>query len=287
MKSAEKIRRLLRSAELGTHPDVHERIFQDVLSSYEQTMAHAPAQPEIWRFVMRHSIVKYVLAAVIVLAAIVGFSLFHRTGNTAWAIEESIQALGKYNGVLVEGMDSERSWFKDGSPELRPSRMWAVANREQTMVEKARIEVDGVRVLVTNGQKTWRYDPRTNTVRIERQPYVASECWIGSRFFEQLNSFMDSGVLTRHEITYGKDPATGDPRIVLACAWLNERYNGPRSVRIELDPETKLPVSFKQWENAEWQGPPAQVVQKITYYESLPAGLFEFEIPAGATVVEQ
>jgi outer membrane lipoprotein-sorting protein len=287
MKSAEKIRRLFRSAELGTHPDVHERIFQDVLSAYQQTMAHLPAQPEIWRFVMRHSIVKYALAAAIILAAIMGFGLFHRTGNIAWAIEDSIQALSRYNGILIEGMDSERSWLEGGSLELRPCRMWAVANREQTMVEKARIEVEGIRVLVTDGEKTWRYNPQTNTVRIEHRPYVASECWLGSSFLEQLNSAAGSGVLTHYETTYEKDPATGEPRIVLTCAWLNERYNGPRSVRIELDPQSKLPVSLKQWENAERQGSPSYVAQKITYCESLPDDLFQYEIPAGATVVER
>jgi hypothetical protein len=287
MKSADDIQRLFQNAELSTHPGARERVFQDVLSTYQQTMARSPAQPEIWRFAMRPSIVKYALAAVIVLAAIAGFGLFHRTGYTAWAIEDSIQALGKYNGILVEGVDSERTWFEDGSLELRPCRMWAAANKDQTMVEKARIEVAGVRVLVTNGEKTWRYNPQTNTVRIEPRPYVASEVWLGSRFLEQLNSCLGAGVLTHYETTYGKDPATGDPRIVLTCAWLNERYNGPRSVWIELDPESKLPVSFRQWENAEWQGPPAYVAQKITYYESLPADLFEFSIPAGATVVEQ
>jgi len=40
-----------------------------------------------------------------------------------------------------------------------------------------------------------------------------------------------------------------------------------------------------QWENARWEGPPALVVEKITYYESLPDELFGFEIPEGATVI--
>jgi outer membrane lipoprotein-sorting protein len=116
---------------------------------------------------------------------------------------------------------------------------------------------------------------------------VASECWIGSRLSEQLDSFRGSDILTHCRTSYERSRETEEPRIVLACAWLNERPNGPRSVRIELDPQSKLPVSFEQWENAECQGPPTQVIQKITYYESLPADLFEFEIPAGVTAVEQ
>jgi outer membrane lipoprotein-sorting protein len=58
-------------------------------------------------------------------------------------------------------------------------------------------------------------------------------------------------------------------------------------MRIEFDVESKLLVSFKQWENANWEGPATLVVEKITYYENLPDDLFEFEIPEGATVIEE
>ena len=50
--------------------------------------------------------------------------------------------------------------------------------------------------------------------------------------------------------------------------------------------ESNLLVGLKQWENANWEGPPALVAEKCTYYENLPDELFEFEIPEGATVIE-
>jgi len=153
------------------------------------------------------------------------------------------------------------------------------------MVEKYRHQADGVPVITTNGEKTWRYDPQTNTVRIENRPYIASECWFGSGFLEQLRDF-NGTVLTHWEETYGKDPATGKQRAFLKVAWLAERYNGPRSLRIEFDMESKLLVGFEQWENSRWEGSPALVAEKITYYENLPDELFEFEIPEGATVIE-
>jgi len=46
-------------------------------------------------------------------------------------------------------------------------------------------------------------------------------------------------------------------------------------------------VRFQQWENAVWEGPATLVGDKITFYESLPDDLFEFQIPPGATVQEQ
>ena len=286
MKPADDIKRFLQSAGLNTRPDIHEQVFADVLRAHERMMANSPAQPEIWRRIMRRPVVRYGIAAALVLATVVGFTMFRHTGNTAWAIEQSIQALGRYRAVLVEGTDTQRVWQEDGSLEPRLNRMWAVANADQTRVEKFRDEVNGVTILVTNGRKTWRYDPQTNTVRIENRPYVASECWFGP-LLEQLKNARDTGIITDWRETCGRDATTGRPRIFLACAWQDRRWNGPRSMRFEFDRESKLPVRFQQWENAVWDGPASLSVEKITFSESLPDELFEFPIPPGATVVEQ
>jgi outer membrane lipoprotein-sorting protein len=88
-------------------------------------------------------------------------------------------------------------------------------------------------------------------------------------------------------VTYGKDTDTGKQRAFLKIAWLDKRYNGPRSMWLEFDVESKLLVSFKQWENASWEGSATLVGEKIIYYKNLPDDLFEFEIPEGATVIEQ
>jgi outer membrane lipoprotein-sorting protein len=227
------------------------------------------------------------VAAVLVLTALIGFTLFRHTGNIAWAIEQSIEALGKYRAVSTEGSACEALWTEGGSLALRPDRTWAVANADQTAVQKFRDEMDGVTVLATDGHKTWRYDPKANRVTIENRPYVASECWVGSGFLAQLKKGRDIGFFTQWEETSAKDPATGKPRVVLKVAWLEARYNGPRSVRLEFDPETKLLVSMRQWENARWEDPASLVVGKITYYESLPDDLFQLQIPPGATVIER
>jgi outer membrane lipoprotein-sorting protein len=246
-----------------------------------------PRQIKIWRIIMKSRITKLTTAAaVIILIAVISITILNKTSMPAWAIEQSIAAVSQYKAVLVEGLDSDRTWRKDGSLEQRPFKAWAVANEDQTMVEKYRHEVDGVPIITTNGKKTWRYDPQTNTVRVENRPYIASECWCGSQFLEQIKGFLGE-VIPTWEVTYGKDPATGKQRAFLTIAWLEERYNGPRSMRIEFDVESKLLVSFKQWENANWEGPATLVVEKITYYENLPDDLFEFEIPEGATVIEE
>jgi hypothetical protein len=241
----------------------------------------------IWRTFMKTKIAKFATAAVITITLILSIMILNQSASPAWAIEQSIEALDPFRAISVEGLESERTWREDGSLELRPFRSWAVANEDQTMVEKYRTEVYGFLILTTNGQKTWRYDPNTNTVRIENRPYVASECWFGSRLLEQLKDGRDKGVFTHWEVTYGKDPATGGQRVFLKAAWLNGRYNGPRSMWIEFDMKSMLPVSFKQWENSNWDGPATLIAEKLTYYKNLPDDLFEFKVPEGATVIEE
>jgi len=192
--------------------------------------------------------------------------------------------LSKYNAVLIEG--SESYLDEDGKLQMRTGKTWWIANEDQTKVKKERNDIDGVTILIANGQETWRYDPQTNTV-IKNRPYGMPEGWIGSRMLEQLQGFQELGIITQWDITYDKDPVTSKQRAFLTVAWLDKHYNGPRSMWFEFDVESKLVVSLKQWENANWEGPPGAVSEKITYYENLPDSLFEFEIPEGATVIEE
>jgi outer membrane lipoprotein-sorting protein len=287
VKPADDINRLFENAGLSTNPDAHERVFADVLQAQQQTIAELPARPERWRAVMRHPITKYAVAAVLAATALVGLSLFRSTGGITWAIEQSIEASSKYRAVIIEGSAAECMFREGAGMEPRSFKMWAVANESQTAIQKSRHDLNGIPILITDGEKTWRYYPGVNTVYIENRAYVTSECWSGSRFLELLKSLHESGLLTRYEATSDKDPATGKPRIVLRCAWEDKRYNGPRSVRFEFDAETDLLTGFEQWENANWEGPATLVAEKITYCESLPDELFEFQVPPGATVIQK
>jgi outer membrane lipoprotein-sorting protein len=272
--------------------DVPSSVHRDELERNILAVLTAPSRQtgqslRIWRTLMKTKITKFATAAVITVTLILSIVIFNQYAAPTWAIEQSIKALDTFRAVSIEGWESERTWIENGSLELRPFKSWAVANEDQTMVEKYRTEVEDYLTLTTNGQKTWRYDPNTHTVRIENRPYNAGDYWCGSRFLQQLKKGHDSGFLIRWEVTYGKDTITSRPRIILKIAWLDERYNGPRSMWIEFDVESKLLVSFKQWENSNWDGPATLIAEKITYYKNLPDELFEFKVPEGATVVEK
>ena len=267
----------------ANHRDKLER---DLLIALSRQSRQTRQVLQIWKTLMKTKIAKFATAAVITLAVILSITIIGQSDSPAWAIEQSIEALDRFWAVSVEGWMSERTWEENGSMELRPFKSWAIANEDQSMVEKYRIEVDGFLILTTNGQKTWQYDPKTNTVRVENHPYNAAEWWGGSRFLGQLKEGHDNGLLTRWEVTYGKDTTTDRQRVFLKIAWLEERFNGPRSLRLEFDMESKLLVRLEQWENADWEGPATVIVEKITYHTVLPHELFEFVIPEGATVIE-
>jgi len=289
MKPQENIEKLIKNAPIHSNPNVNQAVLKDLLKQIDkaETQKATFALPNIRRQIMRNPLTKLAVAAVLLVACLTGVFLFCRTSSATWAIEQSIEAVSQYKAVIVEGFDSEQTWIKAGSLELRPFKAWAVANEEQTAVEKYRHEVNGLPTITTNGTKTWRYDPQTNTVRIENRPYIASECWFGGQFLEQLKTFRESAAFTSWQETYGKDSQSGKQKVSLKIAWLPERLNGPRSMVLEFDVESKLLTGLKQWENANWEGPATLVVEKVTYYDSLPDELFEFEIPEGAKQISE
>jgi tetratricopeptide (TPR) repeat protein len=79
------------------------------------------------------------------------------------------------------------------------------------------------------------------------------------------------------------DPSTGQEQIVITCTFSSSNS----AAILVVDPETKLVHRAKLWRNLQRQGPPEYDAQVITYNPELPADFFEFQIPPGATVVDE
>ncbi|MHC4328621.1 MAG: hypothetical protein ACYSWW_10930 [Planctomycetota bacterium] len=107
MKPADEIRQLFRNGELGIDLDADEKVFADVSQARQETTENAPAVPEIWRIIMKSPLAKVAAAAVLIVACLIGVFMFNRTSSVAWALEQSIEALSKYNAVVFEGSESD------------------------------------------------------------------------------------------------------------------------------------------------------------------------------------
>jgi len=82
MRSADDIRRLFKNAELGIHPGADERVFEDVLKARQKMTENRPALPEnMWRVIMKSPLTKLAVAAAVLIAGVIGLSLWRTTGS--------------------------------------------------------------------------------------------------------------------------------------------------------------------------------------------------------------
>jgi len=81
MNSADKIKRLFNNAELSVDPNTDEKMFDDVLQARQTVTKKVSAMPEIWRITMKNPVIKLAVAAVVIIACVIGFSLWTGTGS--------------------------------------------------------------------------------------------------------------------------------------------------------------------------------------------------------------
>ena len=80
----------------------------------------------------------------------------------------------------------------------------------------------------------------------------------------------------------GRDAATGKERIFVEYSSLIENM----FYKFEFDADSKLLVSFKQWEDSDnHSGPPIFDIKKIVYYEQFPDNIFEIDLPDESKII--
>ena len=272
MNPNENAEKLIRELVLTGTGDADKRILEDALAAYDksETRKAAEHQPIIWRIIMNKPISK--IAAAIILVAVFSITFWDKTVTPAWAIEDTIELLARFNGMHFKGI------LLDEEGKAVSFEAWARANEEQTASNHLRVESATGAIDVVSGNQRYEYDPATATVKITVTYGTAISPWPGPDFFESLQKI----ALDWNE-TYGKDPATNRDRVFVTCS--HPAAPDPRSWSFEFDVESKLPVTIKQWDNMKREGLPSFNVESVTFLETLPDELFEFEIPEGAKVI--
>ena len=234
---------------------------------------------------MKSKIAKLATAAAIILVVALGITFLSKSTTPAWAIEDTIAAIGQFDAIYMSGLiDASHQDFNDGQDLVLPGdngikfELWANANEQRTSSKDVRLQIaDGV-VMAVQNEVTYTYDPNSNTVSVELGRHVKIRPWLSAGFFESIEKINENW-----QVIYGKDPATGRDLAFVTCSYSPEC----KSWWFEIDLESDLPVRFKQWYNTRREGAPAIDLQRIVYFEELPDQLFEFEIPEGATVIEK
>ncbi|MCP4611052.1 MAG: hypothetical protein GY845_20275 [Planctomycetes bacterium] len=262
-------------------PKHRDRLEQNLLSA----LTKQSQQIKIWRIIMKSQITKLTAAAVIIVAVVLSVTILDRTATPAWAIEDTVKALDQFNGIYLGGVVSvpikkigrgEDLVLRDG--ENMSVEYWMQANEERTRSENYRIEAGDGTVWSVYNRMTYRYDPKGNTVQVQSGRGIEMSLWHSGDFLSKLKDVMQDW-----KVMYGKDTVTG--RDYAFISFSNPSQG--QSWWLEIDLETNLPVRAKGWHNTRREGTPSMNFQRIIFFEKLPDEIFEFEIPEGATVIEE
>jgi|GEM_PF-1639035 len=245
-----------------------DRLERDLLRALTK---RTPRQIKIWRAIMKTRMTKLATAAAVITMAVLGIIFLEKSATPAYGIMQTIEAMKNITTVHIFGRD----W------EDRQIEMWVKVNPDTALVEYCYLdELDAGKLTVSTPNNTCHYDRVSNTVRIEDGPAVSSIFRLG-QFIEDMSELTKAlnGVISHYE---AYDPDIQQDVIVL------QMISAQLDLKARIDPETKLPMSVNVIRG---QKPGSYEILKhadqIYYGEFLPEGLFDFEIPEGATVVEE
>jgi hypothetical protein len=203
--------------------------------------------------------------------------------NTAWSVEQSIAAMKKIETLHITGTN-----LCHGQP--TPFDCWvrSPGAGSDSFRMRYRCGCERNTTLVVQGGMVYMFSRVENVVRIldgskiEELQYwyegAKISPWLTGKLLETLKL-----VGRGWEQTVETDPNTGKQQIVITC-------NHPASnisALLLVDPENKLVRRAKLWKNLQRQGEPMFDAQVFTYNPEIPGEFFDFEIPSGATVVDQ
>jgi hypothetical protein len=217
----------------------------------------------MWRTIMKSRTARLATALIVIAVLLVTF--FGRLTSPTWALEQVIQALQKYKACNVTVIDSSGL----------VSDCWAKAEPSGELSDEVVLKSANGVVVWVKGNKTYYYDPQRRAVEVDDAKTAGFSPWLGPELFKLVSRASDA------KTAFGRDPATGRGRVVMTGS-LTTAF-GPMSWSIEFDRESRLPISYTQWDNTHRSGPPKFSIVKIAYFEDAPDGFFAVDIPPNVT----
>ncbi|MHC4525823.1 MAG: LolA family protein [Planctomycetota bacterium] len=267
-----------------TKPDIETPAAMDsriLMDSYAAMgSGHPAAAPsghyKLRRILMKNTL-KYTAAAVILIAATLSLTLFDKTVASAWAIEDTIEALENITSIKIIGSASTLRLDELGGKLEGDFAMWAKRDLKWPRSKELRFEMSNCVIVVDPTETTFFYDPNQNRVIVKDFNNFHLQPWLDSNFFQALKRFSENW-----KVSYGNDEETNRESIFVTCTYRSEG----KSWWFQFDAQTKFPVRFKQWKNMSFEGNPEFYAENIEYNLALSDEIFEFEIPEGTEVVK-
>jgi len=268
MRPTEKIKELFTESKVKVGSEFNNRILNDTLAAFEKSKTKEPAdlQPSVWRIIMNSSITKLAVAAVLVIAAVISITFLSKSATPAYAIEQTIEALKNTRTVHMFCRDWDGKKFEmwmtldsQGSPEYCYSYWpdYEVTNISTPMV-------------------SYQYNKKMNQVSVNKGKLYHFDVQF-DRMFEDLQKEVQKS--ESNVKVYREAASSGSKSLIVAICG-----EGDESWKVFIDPETKLPVGLHCLKSRNRPGDFIRDFDEIRFDEELPAGIFEFQIPEGATV---
>jgi hypothetical protein len=224
------------------------------------------------------------VAAALVAAVVLTATFWSRPSSVAYALQQTLEALKDAQLVHMTGTYNLPASASDGEKAVMGTSgridFWASRDPEGPDSKDAKMVMTCGQnrfVMGTNGDQTYRYISVNNSVTYTPGKQIMSSPWPGTGLFEVIQKHAKQA-----SILYGGNAQSGQPSILVTASIPSTG----QSYWFQLDAQSKLPIHIKQWQNVDRQGP-AFIDADVTYSDSIPAGLFDFEPPADANVIHE
>jgi hypothetical protein len=124
MRPADKINELIKKLQLKASADLDRRVHEDIsraLTEPKKTESALP-EPNIWRIIMKSRITKLAAAAVVMIACVIGLSLWKTTGSGI-ALADVLARIEKVKAYRYQ-------WFRTGE---EPNKPYSFLRRATTL----------------------------------------------------------------------------------------------------------------------------------------------------------
>ena len=258
-----KIHELLQNINDTTRSELDDKILGDCFTELNnQTTVTNRANK--WRIIMHHKITKPIAAAIILAAAFWGLTLFDKTVPTAYAIEQTTEAM--------RGVKNLRLTMKMGDQQMK---MVMMINPQTGITDHIRMDANSGEVTITVPGQTYVYNRQQNQVSLLGQELLRNDL----NFHDVINSLVEqtNAADGRIDITNQFNDMAEQDVICVTIIRSNESVAG----QFLIDPESRLPIylGVGSGEDLNYMGP-------IEYDVDIADNAFEFVIPEGANVID-
>lgn len=222
----------------------------------------------VWRIIMNSRISKLAVAAVTIIAIFFGLrTIFDFSNTPAYAVRQTIEALQTISSVHMFC----RGW--DG----KEFEMWMLIDPVSGLPDHGYMHHPdfGATIISTPGL-SYQYIEKMNFVAVSK-----GQLWDFRLRFDRILEDMVEGMGKggNVKIYTEKNHSTGENIIVVYAEDVKQTW------KFFIDPETKLPISIR-CVRSEQPGSFVKSFEQIDFDEELPEGIFEFQIPQGARVID-